>query len=129
MTKTVTIDHRLISAGPTRRVEATVDITSYTASGEPASASDFNLRTIRKVNVLGPTDNGFIVRYDGTNFRAFAPVKVTHNAVPGGAAVNFVDATNALESNVAGAADQFVAGQEVAAGTDVGAFGVETIGV
>lgn len=127
MTKTVTIDHRHIAPGATRRVEATVDITSYTASGEPTSASDYNLRTIRTI-ADAITDNGFLVRYDGTNFRAFAPIKVTHNATPGGAAVNFVDATDAFESNVAGAADQFVAGQEVPANTDVGAFSTVVTG-
>lgn len=44
-----------------------IDITSYTASGEAITAANCGLKKITDMRFLGASDNGFVARWDSTN--------------------------------------------------------------
>lgn len=125
MTHTVTTTRKPYRDGGSHlgTVVADVDITSYTASGETPAAADFGLRTLEAIE-CGVTDNGFIVRFDGTKFRAFAPLPIADNDTPSANSVDLAAADAGLEATTTGNADLFLPGAEVPATTDVGAFRV-----
>jgi hypothetical protein len=75
MTKTVSVQKVTRAVGPVKIVTADVDITEYTALGEPLAASDLGMKRLDSL-VVSPNENfQYIVSYDytGEKIRAVVP--------------------------------------------------------
>ena len=70
MAKSVTLHHQT-SVGPWKIRVADVDITSFTASGEPATAADFEL-PVEILFVVAENAEGYVFSFDHTNSKFMA---------------------------------------------------------
>jgi len=151
MTHSVTIN-RYDTIGARKAIYGTVDITSYTASGEVVTASEFAVAVIDNI-VINSTEKGYIWWYDADNLkiRAFNPTAAhshvaftvnqdeTASDKSDFVSITAGDASTAVTAYIANAGggtaadidtgdNTVAAGSEVTAGVDIGTASIVVIG-